>query len=541
MSTFQKPAVLPSGPPPSASNLGGVGMPLPQFVPPLVPGRPNPGVVSPSGEPDNTIELLERIYKNEAVFVRRLDVLCTLFARPLLHDAKTLKPKIIVGRANIHAAVFFTSLSDILTLETNFLEEMKAAEGDIIGISRALVKNAPLRRIYAAFVSKFDVLFEHLTSAQTASNPAFAEFLDATAAMAASETDDTLSTLELTSDWVEHAKADPIHSKVWLGASLGSKTTRSKEATNIMRHMVQLLAECWTHLNAFDAAVDNIVRGYVRRGAAPPAELQNAKVAGQRTQMSIEHEQTIAAQRSLMRKLEGVWGMALTKPGRLLIKSGYLTKVSRKSNIRYAFLLFSDVMMYGAESTSVGGILETKVTHHRTLELEYTKIVAVHKPLAFQILSSKSFEVVCDDEKEHQSWFTLLQEATAKAAAAESRRRASRGGGGGLGGGLGVSGEASPASPSSAAAAVWRQDREVKQCHICSKGFTTLRRRHHCRRCGEVVCDACSKCRVPENQFLARSSASDKLTRVCDDCVMIINQAPGAAKADVAGGAVAAR
>jgi len=40
--------------------------------------------------------------------------------------------------------------------------------------------------------------------------------------------------------------------------------------------------------------------------------------------------------------------------------------------------------------------------------------------------------------------------------------------------------------------AVWTQDSEVMDCTNCNSKFTLTKRRHHCRRCGKVVCKACS-------------------------------------------------
>lgn len=32
----------------------------------------------------------------------------------------------------------------------------------------------------------------------------------------------------------------------------------------------------------------------------------------------------------------------------------------------------------------------------------------------------------------------------------------------------------------------------TKRCNVCSKSFSIIRRRHHCRKCGNCVCDTCS-------------------------------------------------
>lgn len=39
----------------------------------------------------------------------------------------------------------------------------------------------------------------------------------------------------------------------------------------------------------------------------------------------------------------------------------------------------------------------------------------------------------------------------------------------------------------------WQADSEAAFCVYCNEAFTFLRRRHHCRHCGTVVCDHCSQ------------------------------------------------
>jgi len=42
----------------------------------------------------------------------------------------------------------------------------------------------------------------------------------------------------------------------------------------------------------------------------------------------------------------------------------------------------------------------------------------------------------------------------------------------------------------------WVHDRDAPECHLCMRWFTLFRRRHHCRACGEVFCNACSSNRI---------------------------------------------
>ena len=42
----------------------------------------------------------------------------------------------------------------------------------------------------------------------------------------------------------------------------------------------------------------------------------------------------------------------------------------------------------------------------------------------------------------------------------------------------------------------WQPDAEVSRCPICGNAFTIWYRRHHCRKCGRVVCASCSPHRI---------------------------------------------
>lgn len=62
--------------------------------------------------------------------------------------------------------------------------------------------------------------------------------------------------------------------------------------------------------------------------------------------------------------------------------------------------------------------------------------------------------------------------------------------------------------------AEWVRDKDAPACHLCKSIFTLRKRRHHCRRCGNVVCDLCSQ----QKQEL---QPGEPPKRVCDVCVIV--------------------
>jgi hypothetical protein len=59
---------------------------------------------------------------------------------------------------------------------------------------------------------------------------------------------------------------------------------------------------------------------------------------------------------------------------------------------------------------------------------------------------------------------------------------------------------------------VWQSDDSRKNCYMCEADFTFFRRRHHCRKCGNLVCNSCSKGR-------ATIRAHPQQQRVCEVCM----------------------
>lgn len=96
----------------------------------------------------------------------------------------------------------------------------------------------------------------------------------------------------------------------------------------------------------------------------------------------------------------------------------------------------------------------------------------------------------------------------------------------------------------------WQDDAEVSTCPICKRTFHFLFRKHHCRRCGRIICDQCSPHRItiprqyivrpPWEQFRPHITTGDdedlessnpalgggETVRVCNPCVPDPNYGP---------------
>lgn len=66
----------------------------------------------------------------------------------------------------------------------------------------------------------------------------------------------------------------------------------------------------------------------------------------------------------------------------------------------------------------------------------------------------------------------------------------------------------------------WIPDSLAERCYGCHASFSLVLRRHHCRRCGNVFCDACSSARIP-----LVSAGFFTPVRVCEKCCVAAKKA----------------
>lgn len=74
----------------------------------------------------------------------------------------------------------------------------------------------------------------------------------------------------------------------------------------------------------------------------------------------------------------------------------------------------------------------------------------------------------------------------------------------------------------------WESDVDAKDCRRCDRRFGLLNRRHHCRRCGLIVCDRCSTSRAylhasnilqnPNGPLEPAHVLESQHQRICDKC-----------------------
>lgn len=195
----------------------------------------------------------------------------------------------------------------------------------------------------------------------------------------------------------------------------------------------------------------------------------------------------------------------LVSPARYFIKEGKLTKICRKRDIAYIFILFSDLLIYGETSStdkkssdkksSDKNSASSQIKIHQQIPINQSfrirdipqnikyggKCWEIHSP-------TKSFIVYADHPGLKHEWYSEMEKVVKLRKTIES-------------------GKQRPA-------ALWVPDDFTTHCMMddCDHKFNVLNRRHHCRYCGRLVCGPCSTNKLPH------WSKSNKTVRVCSMC-----------------------
>ncbi|XP_048214085.1 FYVE, RhoGEF and PH domain-containing protein 6 isoform X2 [Perognathus longimembris pacificus] len=194
----------------------------------------------------------------------------------------------------------------------------------------------------------------------------------------------------------------------------------------------------------------------------------------------------------------------IVQPGRVFLKEGILMKLSRKVMQPRMFFLFNDALLYTTPMQS--GIYKL----NNMLSLAGMK---VRKPTQegyqneLKIESvERSFILSASSATERDEWLEAISRSIEEYAKkkitfcptksldeADSENK-------------------EEASPLGSKAPIWIPDTRATMCMICTSEFTLTWRRHHCRACGKIVCQACSSYKYGLDYL------KNQLARVCEHC-----------------------
>lgn len=182
-------------------------------------------------------------------------------------------------------------------------------------------------------------------------------------------------------------------------------------------------------------------------------------------------------------------GEPLAVPGRVLVGEGVLTKMCRKKAKARQFFLFNDILVYGNIVINKKKYNKQNIIPLEEVKLESLEDDGVYRNGWLIRTASKSFAVYAATSTEKEEWMAHINKCIE-----DLLRKSGK-------------------QPVLVHAAVWVPDSEASVCMHCKiSQFTVLNRRHHCRKCGAVVCGPCS------NKKMLLPTQSTKPLRVCLNC-----------------------
>ncbi|CEP01275.1 hypothetical protein PBRA_001881 [Plasmodiophora brassicae] len=172
--------------------------------------------------------------------------------------------------------------------------------------------------------------------------------------------------------------------------------------------------------------------------------------------------------------------VTLVAPSRRLVRVGSLTKVCRSKNMVREFILFNDLLVYARPASGRSDGLKLNRMMSVDASFEVIDEPSSEGRYPFQIRSQeKSFTVLADSHEDKVEWLIHLTECIQEFKNRTTKTRA-----------MSVVMDAAP---------VWQPNSLSNSCSVCFAEFSMFRRRHHCRRCGCLVCGDCSRGRIALN------------------------------------------
>ncbi|MES1907062.1 MAG: hypothetical protein MHM6MM_000252 [Cercozoa sp. M6MM] len=410
---------------------------------------------------------LSELLETETVFVRHMRSLHDFFLEPLMRETRL--------RNSVAAAVFVSDTQILIELNGAFERELKKLVRE---------KTSDAYEMVATSFSRFAKMFGPVYSMFAQHKHSFEQAVKS------------------------HNSARKLVSRI-----------EQEEAETLQNQsLLSLLIMPIQRTPRYILLLDNVLNSLRKAGGSPSAEkalsaaMHEAKATASLVNECMrrdEQRERVAAlaerfrrgsrrpQNSFVSKFSGGIFHA-DAPHRILVKEGLLRKRSRTGNTReYTFHLFNDVVTYshvGVQPELEEGSAPLHL--HRVMPLASLLVTVSQEDdqpvLKFQA-PQKSFVAWAPSNVDTLSY---LQEWQSEIQKTQSQLNQDVG-----------------RAASTYHAPVWTPDSAADSCDLCDRKWHLMRRRHHCRRCGRVVCGSCSS-----HRLLIAHVDVEKQVRVCDPC-----------------------
>ncbi|XP_051545523.1 FYVE, RhoGEF and PH domain-containing protein 6-like isoform X2 [Myxocyprinus asiaticus] len=408
--------------------------------------------------------IVKEIMTSEKIFVKVLKLLHIDFREAVL------KASCLAGKAVIDERVLNQILCSLPQLyELNYdllkeLEERVACWNENCGVADIFVKKGPYLKMYSTYIREFEknvaLLEEHCRK-----NPAFAKV-------------------------VREFESNPCCANL--------------AVTHYMLKPIQRIPQYQLLLTAYLNHLDEDSPDYRDAEAALAIVKEVANHANEIVKQEDNSQKLYDVQCRLMGH------HVIVQPGRVLLKEGILMKLSRKVLQPRMFFLFNDSLLYGTPVSS-GNFRPNNMLSLAEMKVSKPSQEGYQNELNIESVE-RSFILSASSSTYRDEWLqaisTAIEDYTKKETTFTSIKNPEM---------------ATKDVPNSGAqlgttAPIWIPDPRATMCMICTCEFTLTWRRHHCRACGKVVCQACSTNKHPLKYL------KNQLARVCDLCLPILQQ-----------------
>ncbi|KAJ2160311.1 hypothetical protein GGF46_002357 [Coemansia sp. RSA 552] len=421
-------------------------------------------------------QVAAEILATEQSYVDGLDLIEKLYIAPLLASAQQQAP--ILSRKEVRQ--LFANFPDIITLSRELLSQLEARLGPSVHppwdpatgrIGDIFMRIAPFLKVYSLYLRNFRSALADI-SGWLSGNREFALF-------------------------VRRANASPECKGLSFQSYLLLPVQRIPRYKLLLGDLLKHTPQ--THVD--HASIRSALQAIEEVAAFVDENIEEHEMA----LSIIEIQRTLGLKESLL------------IPGRRLIKTGALTKICRKNHQQRWFYLFSDILLY---SSGPVPLIDDQLGHRR-VPLEDCKVMDVPDAAdccnQLTIISrEKSFIVYTETASEKAGWLAALSRAILKQRSARETLQMDRS----LKRRIVQARRSTmmhfPRVAENFDAPVWDPDESSNRCYICFRDFTLFMRRHHCRACGKIVCNSCSRKNIV---FVDPASAETKEGRGCDQCI----------------------